>query len=95
MTEKTTQVKRRRLQGVITSDKMMKTAVVMVTRLKTDPKYKKQYRVSKKYKAHNEENIYKTGDEVIIEATRPISKDKSWIIVEKIGSKQQETGNKE
>ena len=75
MDAKTTQVKKRRLQGVVTSDKMMKTAVVTVTRLKMDSKYIKQYKMSKNFKAHNEGNIYKTGDEVVIEETKQMSKE--------------------
>ncbi len=74
----------RRLKGIVTSDKMDKTVVVEVTRLKKEPRYKKFYKVSTKYKAHDPENQYKVGDEVMIELTRPLSKDKRWIVVEKI-----------
>jgi len=75
---------KRRKRGIIISDKMDKTAVVLVETIKIHPLYKKQYKVSKKYKAHNENNEYKKGDEVIIEETRPISKEKKWIIIKKI-----------
>lgn len=75
------QVKKRRLKGVVVSAKMEKTAVVKVDRLKFHPKYKKYYRVSKKFKAHNEGNKYKEGDKVIIEQTRPLSKEKRWKII--------------
>ncbi len=77
-------VQKRQLSGIIMSTKMALTAVVEVTRLKQHPLYHKYYKTSKRYKAHNPENKFQTGDKVIIEETRPISKDKSWIIVEKL-----------
>lgn len=84
----------RKLQGTIVSDKMKKTRVVQIERLTKHPRYLKYYRVSKKFKAHDEKEEYHTGDVVIIQETRPISKDKRWIIVEKIkeatGTKNQE-----
>jgi len=76
--------RRRRLQGVVVSDKMVKTVVVRVERMKLHPKYKKRYIMSKKYKAHDEKGEYHAGDKVIIEETRPISKDKRWRVVIKI-----------
>ena len=75
------EVQKRKLEGVVTSDKMMKTVVVEVTRTTVHPKYLKRYKVSRKFKAHDEENTYKIGDEVVIEETRPISKDKRWKVV--------------
>jgi len=57
---------------------MDKTVTVLVNRYKQHPKYKKRYKVSKKYKAHDEKNKFKTGDKVIIQETRPISRDKKW-----------------
>jgi len=75
---------RRRLEGVVVSDKMNKTRVVAVTRLKKHPKYHKYYKVTKRYKAHDEKNEYKIGDRVVIQETRPLSKEKRWIIVEKL-----------
>lgn len=74
----------KKLKGVVVSDRMEKTAVVLVTRLKKYPKYCKYYKVSKRFKAHNESNEYKTGDKVVIQETRPISKDKRWKIVAKV-----------
>ena len=71
------------LKGVVISDKMQKTAVVEVLRLKKHPKYKKYYKVTKKFKAHNPENQYHTGDKVMMQETRPMSKDKRWIITGK------------
>lgn len=71
------------LQGVVVSDKMAKTVVVSVNRFVQDPKYKKYVNFSKKYKAHDEEGVYKVGDKVTIKETRPLSKDKHFIVVEK------------
>ncbi len=67
-----------RLSGFVVSDKMDKTVVVSVSRFVKHPLYGKFYKVSKKYKAHDEENKYKTGDKVEIVETRPISKDKKF-----------------
>ena len=69
------------LKGVVVSDKMDKTIVVSVSRFIKHPLYGKFYKVSKKYKAHDEENKYKTGDKVEIVETRPISKDKKFKVV--------------
>ncbi len=69
------------LKGVVVSDKMNKTIVVSVQRFIKHPLYGKFYKVSKKYKAHDEENKYKTGDKVEIIETRPISKDKRFKVV--------------
>ncbi|OGZ44986.1 MAG: 30S ribosomal protein S17 [Candidatus Ryanbacteria bacterium RIFCSPHIGHO2_02_FULL_48_12] len=73
----------KKLKGVVVSDKMQQTAVVLVTRLKKNEKYQKYYKVSKKFKAHNENNQFKEGDKVVIQETRPISKDKCWRIIAK------------
>lgn len=75
---------KRKLKGVVTSDKMSKTKVVEVTRLKKHPRYLKYYKVSKKFKAHDEENKYRLGDKVIIQETRPLSKEKRWLIIGKV-----------
>jgi small subunit ribosomal protein S17 len=74
----------RKITGIITSDKMTKTRVVSVSRLKKHPKYLKYYKVTTKFKAHDENNEYKTGDTVVIEETRPLSKEKRWKIIAKI-----------
>ena len=71
------------LKGVVTSDKMDKTVVVSVSRFVKHPLYGKFYKVSKKYKAHDEGNNCKVGDKVEIIETRPISKDKRFKILEK------------
>ncbi len=71
------------LKGVVVSDKMDKTVVVSVSRFVQHPLYGKFYKMNKKYKAHDEENKYKKGDEVEIVPTRPISKDKKFKVVNK------------
>ncbi|MFA5754797.1 MAG: 30S ribosomal protein S17 [Candidatus Paceibacterota bacterium] len=75
---------KKELIGLIVSDKMQKTAVVEVERIKEHPKYKRRYKIHKKYKAHVESGEYKTGDKVLIRECSPISKDKKWEIISKI-----------
>ena len=75
--------KTRILKGVVVSDKMTKTVVVKVLSLKKHPKYKKYFKVSQKYKAHDEDNQYHTGDQILIKETRPMSKEKRWIVIDK------------
>jgi small subunit ribosomal protein S17 len=72
---------RRVLQGVVVSDKADKTVIVLVERRVMHPIYKKFIKRSKKYRAHDEDNAYKTGDVVRIEECRPISKSKSWQVI--------------
>lgn len=74
---------KKKLQGVVVSDKMMKTVTVLVNRFVKHPKYGKFMNISKKYKAHDEENTYKEGDKVVIEECRPISKDKTFKVIGK------------
>jgi len=74
----------KKLKGTVVSDKMQKTRVVAVESFKKHSLYKKYYKVTNRFKAHDEKNEYKTGDKVIIEQTRPLSKEKNWIILEKI-----------
>jgi len=69
------------LQGVVVGDKMDKTVIVSVSRFIKHPLYGKFYKISKKYKAHDEENKYKVGDKVEIVETRPISKDKRFAVI--------------
>jgi small subunit ribosomal protein S17 len=75
---------KKQLTGKIVSDKMQKTVVVEIERTKEHPKYKRRYKVRKKYKAHDEKGEYKAGDRVIIEECRPISKEKKWKVVKRI-----------
>jgi len=70
-----------RKKGVVTNDKMDKTVVVSVASFKTHSKYKKKYKSTKNYKAHDPENKYKVGDVVEIVPCRPISKDKRYKVV--------------
>ena len=72
---------KKQLKGIIISDKMQKTVVIKVDRIEAHPKYKKRYRVSRKYKAHIDGEDYHEGDFVLIEEGRPISKDKKWKVV--------------
>ena len=78
---------KKQLTGTVISNKMQKTVVVRVERLKQHPKYKRRFRVHKKYKAHDEKGEYKVGDKVIIEECRPISKDKRWRVIKKVDEK--------
>ncbi|MDF1497807.1 MAG: 30S ribosomal protein S17 [Patescibacteria group bacterium] len=68
--------------GIVVSDKMDKTVIVRIDRLKMHSKYRKKYTVSKRYKAHDQENKFKEGDKVAIVQTKPISKEKNWIAKE-------------
>ena len=77
-------VKKRKLIGTVVSDKMQKTVVVKIDRMKMHPKYLKQYKVSRKFKAHDEKREYHVGDKVVIEETRPLSKEKRWVVVNKL-----------
>ena len=70
-------------KGLVTSDKMNKTIVVSVHSYKSHPKYKKRYRITKKFYAQDENNTYKEWDVVVIKETRPTSKLKRWEVVEK------------
>jgi len=73
---------RRRLTGRVVSDKMQKTVVVVVETTTRHPIYGKTMRTSKRYKAHDEENAAKVGDLVRIVESRPISKEKAWVVEE-------------
>ncbi len=68
----------KKTKGVVVSDKMTKTVVVEVGRYTKHPLYGKYIKSSKRYKAHDEKNEYKVGDKVIIEETKPMSRDKHW-----------------
>ncbi len=72
---------KRVLQGTVVSDKSDKTIVVKVERRFAHPMFKKTVRRSKRYKAHDESNQYKTGDAVQIQECAPISKDKRWTVI--------------
>ena len=76
---------KRILTGTVVVDKMDKTVTVLVERRVMHPLYKKFIRRSKKYAAHDEANLCKIGDAVRIEECRPISKRKTWLVVERNG----------
>lgn len=78
----------RRLRGTVSSDKMDKTVVVMVERVKEHPIYRKKYKVTTKFKAHDENNSCQVGDLVDIVESRPISKDKCWVVEKKVTAKE-------
>jgi small subunit ribosomal protein S17 len=73
--------RRQRKQGRVTSDKMQKTIVVAVEELKRHRVYKRTYRYTTKFKAHDEFNDARIGDIVVIEETRPLSREKRWKLV--------------
>lgn len=73
----------KKLKGVVISDKMGKTVVVLVERYVKHPLYKKYIKKNKRYKAHDEKKEYKVGDKVVIEECRPISKEKHFRVIGK------------
>ncbi len=73
---------RRVLQGVVVSDKMDKTIVVEVRTLRAHPTYRKRFRTTKKYYAHDEQNQCGAGDLVTISETRPTSRLKRWRLLD-------------
>ncbi len=79
---------RKTMSGVVVSDKMQLTAVVKVSRQKIHPIIGKRYTRSNTFMAHNPENAYKTGDQVVIAETRPLSKNKRWEITGKAGQEK-------
>lgn len=70
------------LRGEVVSDRMDKTVVVRVTAFRKHPKYEKYVRVSKRYKAHDPQNVHHVGEQVVIRASRAYSKDKKWEVVD-------------
>ena len=75
---------KKKLTGIIVSDKMVKTVVVKVERIKEHPKYKRRYKTHKKYKAHDEKGEFHVGDKVLIQECIPISKDKHFRVIAKV-----------
>ena len=76
---------RKSREGVVVSDTMQKTRVVRIERVFRHPKYERVVRMSKKLKAHDEANESRVGDRVLIEETRPLSKEKRWRIRKILG----------
>lgn len=73
---------RKTREGIVVSDKMQKTRVVRIERVYRHPRYQRVITRSKKLKAHDEANSSRIGDRVLIEETRPLSRDKRWRIRE-------------
>ncbi len=74
---------RRLLTGRVVSDKMDKTIVVEVTRRVKHPRYGKYIKRTNRYKAHDEENACQVNDTVVIQESRPVSREKRWLVVER------------
>ncbi len=75
---------KRQLTGIIISNKMQKTAVVKVERIKEHPRYRRRCKTHKKYKVRDERGEFKVGDKVVIEEGKPVSKDKRWRVIKKL-----------
>jgi small subunit ribosomal protein S17 len=73
-------------EGVVVSDKMTKTRVVRIERVFRHPRYERVITRSKRLKAHDEQNASKVGDRVLIQETRPLSKEKRWRILQVLAS---------
>ena len=73
---------KRQLQGIVTSNKMTKTIVVMVERIKQHPKYLRRYKVQTRFKVHDPEQKAKIGDVVVFEECRPLSREKRWKLLQ-------------
>ena len=82
--------RRKFLSGIVVSDKMHKTRVVCVRWTSKHQMYTKMIRRAQKFKAHDEKNASRMGDAVRMMETRPLSKDKRWVIVEIVKQKQNE-----
>jgi len=76
---------RKTREGVVVSDAMQKTRVVRIGRVYRHPRYERVVRTSRKLKAHDEANASRVGDRVLIEETRPLSREKRWRIREILG----------
>lgn len=80
---------RKTRMGTVVSNKMNKTVVVAVESIVSHPLYGRTMRATKKFKAHDEENICNIGDKVKIMETRPLSKDKRWRVVDIVRKTEQ------
>jgi small subunit ribosomal protein S17 len=76
----TTTTQRRTKVGIVVSDKMQKTCVVAVENFRKHPLYGRTIRRTRRFKVHDEENTCKVGDQVEIAESRPISKEKNWVV---------------
>lgn len=86
---------KRKMVGIVVKDKMNKTIVVEVEKFLKHPKYHKFIKRKMKYKAHDETNVCKIGDEVMIIEVRPVSKEKRWLVKEIIKKEELSVGEKE
>lgn len=82
------------IHGKVVSHKTDKTIVVLVERLKEHLKYRKKYRISKRYQVYDEKNKYKKGDIVDFIESRPRSKEKRWEVVPKLKRENKKEKNK-
>lgn len=80
--EANAETKRRKMTGVVVKDKMDKTVVIEVEKFLKHPKYHKYLKTKKRYKAHDEKNECSIGDKVLIIESRPLSKEKRWVVKE-------------
>jgi small subunit ribosomal protein S17 len=80
--------KRKEFTGIVISDKMQKTVIIRTMRMSKHPKYNKILKKYNKFKAHDESKVSKVGDTVLIEETRPLSKDKRFRVVSVIKKAQ-------
>ena len=74
-------ITKKEFSGVVVSDKMVKTIVVKIETFKLHPRYGKRYKVSKKYKVHDEKGQYHAGDKGSFVECRPMSKEKRWRVI--------------
>jgi small subunit ribosomal protein S17 len=79
--KQTTHTTARTLRGVVVSDRMHKTVVVRVERRKKHPRYHKFITRTRRFKAHDAQSRYHTGEEVIIRESRPLSREKRWVVI--------------
>ena len=89
------EVNKRKMVGVVIKDKMDKTIVVDVVKFLKHHKYHKYITRKMRYKAHDETNACKIGDEVMIQEVKPISKDKRWLVKEIMKKEKLSVGEKE
>jgi small subunit ribosomal protein S17 len=76
------ETKRKKMTGVVVKDKMDKTVVIEVEKFLKHPKYHKYLKTKKRYKAHDEKSECNIGDKVLIVESRPLSKEKRWVVKE-------------
>lgn len=86
---------KRKMIGIVVKDKMNKSIVVEVEKFLKHPKYHKFIKRKMRYKAHDESNACKIGDEVLIMEVRPVSKDKRWLVKEIVKKEELSAGEKE